>query len=70
MYAILPGKIIFISNYHPVKNIQSSEVSGGKYFRMVVIAKQFEFVTDNGKCNDSGTDFESIKRAHDDYEAW
>ena len=50
MYAILPGKQIFISNYHPIKNIESSEVLGGKFFRMVVKPKQFEFIPDGGRC--------------------
>ena len=50
MYAILPGKLIFISNYHPIKNIESSEVLGGKFFRMVVKPKQFESIPDGGLC--------------------
>ena len=70
MYAILPGKEIFISNFHPIKNIESSEVSGAKFFRMVVVSNQYEGITDRGDCISNGTDFESISRTHDEYEMW
>ena len=70
MYAILPGKQIFISNYHPIKNIDSSVVFGAKFFRMVVKAKQFEYIIDGGRCVSNGTDLESITRTHDEYETW
>ena len=70
MYAILPGKQIFISNYHPIKNIESSGVLGGKYFRMVVKPKQIESISDGGNCVSNGTDLESITQMHDEYETW
>ena len=70
MYAILPGKQIFISNYHPSKNIGSAEVSGGKYVRVVVKSKQLESISDGGGCVSNGTDLESITRMHDEYETW
>ena len=70
MYAILPGKQIFISNYHPIKNIESSEVFGAKFFRMVVKAKQFAAIIDEARCVSNGTDLESITRTHYGYETW
>ena len=70
MYAILPGKQIFISNFHPIKTIESSEVSGARFFRMIVIPKQFEYVSDTGDCINNGTDMESIIRTYEEYETW
>ena len=70
MLAILPGKKIFISNFHPIKNFESSDVSGGKFFRMIVMPKQYEGITDRGDCVSDGTDFESISRTHDEHEVW
>ena len=70
MYAILPGKRIYISNYHPIKNIESSEALGARFFRMIVVSNQKEGITDRGDCISNGTDFESISRTHDEYEMW
>lgn len=68
MYAILPGKQIFVSNFHPIKTIESSEVSGGKFFRMIVMPKQSEYVSDTGDCINNGSDMESIRRTYNEYE--
>ena len=70
MYAILPGKQIFVSNFHPIKTIESSEVSGGKFFRMIVMPKQSEYVSDTGDCINNGSDMESIRRTYNEYETW
>ena len=70
MFVILPGKQIFISNYHPIKNFASSDVSGAKFFRMIVTPKQYEGITDRGDCISNGTDFKSISRSFDEYEIW
>ena len=70
MYAMLPGKRIFLSNYHPFKTIEAVEVSGARYFRMIVTARQTEHISDRGDCVSNGTDLTSVIQTHDNYETW
>ena len=71
MYAMLPGKKIFLSNYHPQKTIEAAaKVSGAKFFRMMVSAKQSERVADRGDCTNNGTHLTSIFQTFDNYETW
>ena len=71
MYAMLPGKKIFLSNYHPQKTIEAAaKVSGAKFFRMMVSAKQSERVADRGDCINNGTHLTSIIQTYDNYETW
>ena len=69
MYTLVPGKKIFISNYHPHTAIEPVLFTGQKFFKVNVNTKVTQWLSD-ATCSYEGSDIHSVFSAHKKYEIW
>ena len=69
MYTLVPGKKIFISNYHPHTAIEPVLFTGQKFFKVNVNTKVTQWLSDD-TCSYEGSDIHSVFSAHKKYEIW
>ena len=68
IYTLFPGHSLFVSVYHPLKAIEPKQVTGQAAFKINSIAKVVERIPRS--CKKVAPDFNSIKKAHENYELW
>ena len=68
-YVLFPGHSLFVSAYHPLKAIESKQVTGKAVFKLNAIGKVVEKIPSE-YCREVDTNLYSAKTAHEDYELW
>ena len=71
LYALFPGKKIFMSNYHPQKSIEPVELTGKAFYKANVLTKVKTKLLKNNNCEPvDSLDMNLVMVAHKTYELW
>lgn len=71
LFAVFPGKKIFLTNYNPQKSIEPVELTGNVFYKAIVLTKVKKRLKKKNNCDSvDSLDTNLIMEAHKTYELW
>ena len=69
MYALFPGKMIYVALYHPLKALEPKKIAGRAFYKINFKAKVSQKLSST-TCQNIGLDINEVIEAHKDQEQW
>ena len=70
MYALFPGKMIYVALYHPLKALEPKKIAGRAFYKINFKAKVSQKLSSTTCQNVEVNDINAVIKAHKDQEQW